>query len=400
MTDLILTLNGGSSSLKFAAYDADTTLRVMRGEFANLGQENASFRTEVGDLPQRIDPLGSLDHRAATRHLLTWLAGGAASIRAIGHRLVHGGPDQHAPALIDPPLLARLQALREWAPAHLPAELSIIDICREHFPDLPQVACFDTAFHRTMPAVARRIPIPRRLALKGIERFGFHGLSYAYLVDELARQAGPEAAAGRLVLAHLGSGSSLAAVKARQSIDTTMGFSTAGGIPMATRSGDLDPGLMRHLAQTEGMDAQAFNSMVNTASGLLGMSEISGDVRELLRHEASDPRATEALDTYGYRIRQAIGALAAALGGIDTLVFTGGVGQNAPAIRSRACGGLEFLGITLDPAANAIGGPIISTRGSSVTVRVIETDEEAVIVSIVQQMLAGGVTSQETAPHD
>lgn len=400
MTDLVLTLNGGSSSLKFAAYDADTALRVLRGELANLGQPGTAFRTQIGDLPPRVETLGSLDHAAATRHLLNWLAGGETSIRAIGHRLVHGGPNHPAPALIDTQLLRELQALRAIAPAHLPAELAIIEICREHFADLSQVACFDTAFHRNMPAVARRLPIPRRLAQSGIERFGFHGLSYAHLVGELARHGGPQVASGRLVLAHLGSGSSLAAVKGQQSIETTMGFSTSGGIPMATRSGDLDPGLAHHLAQTQGMDVRAFNDMVNTASGLLGMSETSGDVRVLLAQEATDHRAAEALDTYCYRICQAIGALAASLGGIDTLVFTGGVGQNAPAIRSRACTNLGFLGIALDEAANARNLPVISTSASPVTVRVIEADEEAVIFGMVQQTLAASTASQESKPHD
>jgi acetate kinase len=400
MTDLVLTLNGGSSSLKFAAYDADTALRVLQGEFGGLGRPNASFRTQIGDLPPRSDPLGLLDHGAAARHLLKWLAGGESSIRAIGHRLVHGGTEHHLPAVIDPQLLTQLQALSAIAPAHLPAELAIIEICREHFPGLMQVACFDTAFHRTMPAVARRLPIPRHISLKGIERFGFHGLSYAYIVGELARHAGPQVASGRLVLAHLGNGASLAAVNQQQSIETTMGFSTSGGIPMATRSGDLDPGLAHHLAQTEGMDAKAFNDMVNSASGLLGMSETSGDVRDLLAREATDHRASEALETYCYRICQAIGALAASLGGIDTLVFTGGVGEHAPAIRSRACARLGFLGIALDETANAQNQGVISTSASPVTVRVMKTDEEAMIFGLVQHMLAAGTASQEPNTHD
>lgn len=387
MTDLVFVLNAGSSSLKFAAYDAATGAPYLRGAFEDLGRRPCLLRTEGQDEPPAAIPLDLADHGAAARHLAEGIERRGLVLRAIGHRLVRGGPGHDGPRRIDQPLIDQLQALSATAPAHLPAELAIITLFGARFPSLPQIACFDTAFHRTMPGVARRLPLPRRLTQNGLERFGFHGLSCTSLVDTLEREAGPEAAAGRLILAHLGSGSSLTAVRGRRSIDTTMGFTTSGGIPMATRSGDLDPGIAYYLERTEGINARAFNDMINTASGLLGISETSGDVRQLL-DRAADPRAAEAIDYYCYRIRQAIGALAASLGGLDTLVFSGGVGQNAPAIRSRACAALGFLGIALDEAANGANAALISAPTSHVAVRVIRTDEEAVILDAVRAMLA------------
>lgn len=274
-----------------------------------------------------------------------------------------------------------LRRIVDYAPEHLPAEIAMLQFCRERHPGVLQIACFDTAFHRDMPAVARLLPLPRRFV--GVERYGFHGLSYSFLLQELERSLGQEAAGGRLVLAHLGNGASLAAVHGGRSVDTSMSFTPAAGIPMGTRTGDIDPGLVRYLAKTEGMDAEAFDHMVNHEAGLLGVSGTSSDLRELLAAEATDHRAAEAVALFCYRIKQAVGGFAAVLGGIDRLVFTGGIGENAPVIRERVCGGLEFLGIALDQGFNAQGRAIISTPSSAVPVHVMATDEEAIIAEAV-----------------
>ncbi len=252
---------------------------------------------------------------------------------------------------------------------------------------LPQVACFDTAFHREMPRVAKLLPIPRRFDAKGVQRFGFHGLSYTYLLEELERLAGPKAARGRLVLAHLGNGASLTAVRNGKSIDTSMGFTPAAGIPMSTRSGDLDPGLVWYLARTERMTGKQFHVMVHHQSGLLGVSQTSPDMRDLLARQSKDVRAAEAVALFCYQVKKWIGAFAAALGGLDMLVFTGGIGENAAEVRARICDGLQFLGIRLDARRNQAGTPVISASTSRVTVRVIRTDEEVTIAKTVCRVL-------------
>jgi len=257
---------------------------------------------------------------------------------------------------------------------------------RRH-PDVPQVACFDTAFHRSMPRVATILPIPRRYESKGVRRYGFHGLSYTYLMSELIRRADSAAAHGRVILAHLGNGASLAAVRAGKCIDTSMGFTPTAGLVMSTRSGDLDPGIGNFLAVTEAMDAAAYQKMVTHESGLLGVSEISSDIRDLLEHESTDVRAAEAVDLFCYQATKWIGAFAAALGGVDTLVFAGGIGENAVSIRARICERLKFLGIELDVARNAAGAPLISADAAPVAVRVIRTDEESVIARLTIQVL-------------
>ncbi|MBN9307774.1 acetate/propionate family kinase, partial [Devosia sp.] len=289
----ILTLNGGSSSLKFAIFDLGRPERcVTRGQFDRVGRDGTTF--SVGDSNREV---GRLDHRAATDYVLEWLDGNGdlGSVVAVGHRIVHGGSRYVAPAIIDAAMLAELGRISPFAPEHLPTEMEIAAACRQRLPDIPQVACFDTAFHRSMPTVARMLAIPRRYFERGIERYGFHGLSYTYLMGVLERETGRDAARGRLVLAHLGHGASLAAVRDGKSIDTTMGFTPAAGVPMSTRSGDLDPGLVQYLARTDVMDAASFDRMVNHESGLLGISGTSGDVRDLLELESSDPRAAEAL---------------------------------------------------------------------------------------------------------
>lgn len=384
----ILTLNGGSSSLKFAVHAALEGNRLLVGEFERLGSDQASFRAEREASVAGAGSIGHAGHGEAVHYLFNWLEAldRLPSIAAIGHRIVHGGKRYRQPARIDDAMVAELRGLSDYAPEHLPAEIDMIEACRERLGEVPQIACFDTAFHRDLPAVARLLPIPRRFAEMGIERYGFHGLSYTYLLEELRRIAGDGAAQGRLVLAHLGNGASLAAVREGRSIDTTMGFTPAAGIPMSTRSGDLDPGLVLYLSRLEGMDAERFDRMVNHESGLRGLSETSSDVRDLLDREVDDSRAGEALAVFCYQIRKAVGAYAAALGGIDTLVFSGGIGENAPAIRERICSDLGFLGIRLDAARNAGNSPLISS--GSVAVRVIPTDEEAVIVRAVADFLA------------
>jgi acetate kinase len=263
------------------------------------------------------------------------------------------------------------------------------------FPDLPQVACFDTAFHHNLPRVARLLPIPRRYEALGVRRYGFHGLSYAFQMGELARLAGPEAAQGRIILAHLGNGTSLAAVHKGKSVDTSMSFTPTAGVPMSTRSGDLDPGLLWYLTRTEGLDAKQFNEMVNFQSGLLGVSETSSDMRDLLDHETQDVRAAEAVALFCYQIKKWIGGFAAVLGGLNTLVFAGGIGENAPIVRARICDGLEFLGLEIEEKKNAVNADVISTNAGRVTVRVIRTDEELMIARMVCRVLGLGCKKEK-----
>ncbi|MDQ6734146.1 MAG: acetate/propionate family kinase, partial [Nitrospirota bacterium] len=284
-------------------------------------------------------------------------------------------------------MVAELRQLSPFDPDHIPEELELIEAFRRRFAELPQIACFDTAFHHDMPRAAQLIAIPRRYEAKGIRRYGFHGLSYAFLVEELGRVAGTEAAHGRVVLAHLGNGASLAAVMDGRSFDTSMGFTPASGVPMGTRSGDLDPGLPAYLSATENMTAQEFNTMVNSQSGLLGISETSSDMRDLLKYEAKDVRAADAVTLFCYQVKKWIGSFAAALGGVDTLVFAGGIGESAPSVRTRICEGLGFLGIELDGKANDANESVISTSAGRAVVRVIHTNEELMIAKTVNKLL-------------
>jgi len=272
----------------------------------------------------------------------------------------------------------------------MPGEILLIEAFRRRFPDLAQVACFDTAFHHGLPRVAQMLPIPRRYEAQGVRRYGFHGLSYAFLMEELARLAGSETARGRVILAHLGSGASLAAVRDATSVDTSMSFTPASGVMMSTRSGDLDPGLVWYLARAQGFDAKRFNEMVNSQSGLLGVSETSSDMRDLLHRETKDVRAAEAVALFCYQTKKWIGAFAAALGGLDTLVFAGGIGENAPTVRARICDGLGFLGIELEEKRNTASEGVISAPASRVAIHVIRTDEELMIAKTVCRVLGLG----------
>ena len=387
----ILTINGGSSSIKFALFEASASPeRIAAGSIDRIGQPHSTFKVKGRNLPDGgARPLEAPDHARAVAALMDWIDEhvGRGALAAIGHRLVHGGPNYSEPQLIDGQMLRDVRELVAFDPEHLPHEILLIEAIARRFPGLPQVACFDTAFHRDMPRIARLLPIPRRYEAQGVRRYGFHGLSYAFLMEELARQAGSKAAQGRLLLAHLGNGASLAAVRDGRSLDTSMGFTPASGLPMSTRSGDIDPGLVAYLAHAEQMSAERFNSMVNLESGLLGVSETSSDMRDLLAVEMQDVRAAEAVALFCYQIRKWIGAFAAVLGGLDTLVFTGGIGESAAPIRERICAELGFLGVDLDGDRNALHAALISTERSRVAVRVIRTDEELMIARSVARTL-------------
>jgi acetate kinase len=386
----ILTINGGSSSIKFALYQIGEPLkRNLHGTVDRIGMSGTTLTFDDPATDQRDSRrLDASDHKSAATFLMDWLEGqpGFESVLAVGHRVVHGM--QHtAPELVTQGLLDELDRISPYDPDHLPSEIELIEAFRQRHPKLPQVVCFDTAFHRTMPRVAKLLPIPRRYDAKGVERYGFHGLSYAYLMEELARLGDPAATTGRVILAHLGNGASLAAVRDGKSMDTSMGFTPTAGLVMSTRSGDLDPGLAPYLARTEHMTTQQFYEMVNHGSGLLGVSETSSDMRDLLAREASDIRAAEAVALFCYQAKKWIGSFAAALGGLDTLVFAGGIGENAPLVRARICDGLGFLGIEFDEPPNAGNAAIISTDASRVTVRVIPTDEDQMIARSVRRIL-------------
>ena len=389
MPSCVLTINGGSSSIRFAVYEAgETPRRRLDGKIDRIGLSGTNLIVnDPAGKPQVPRRLAAADHRTAVGFLLDWLEAQPvfASVKAVGHRVVHGMKHSE-PERVTPKLLAELRRITPYDPDHLPREIGLIEAFRRRHPKLPQVACFDTAFHRTMPRVARLLPIPRRYAAKGVERYGFHGLSYAYLMEELGR-LDPAAAKGRVILAHLGNGASLAAVRHGKSIDTSMGFTPTAGLVMSTRTGDLDPGLVYYLARTERMTAARFQRMVNHESGLLGVSGTSSDLRDLLAREAADVRAAEAVALFCYQAKKWIGSFAAALGGVDTLVFAGGIGENAPLIRERICDGLGFLGIALDRKRNAKNAPLISPDAGRVKVRVIRTDEELMIARSVTRVL-------------
>jgi acetate kinase len=393
----VLTLNGGSSSIRFALYDAAReSTRLLAGKLDRIGLAGTTLTI---DDPRKAaapaaESVTATDHGTAAAWLLDRLSGEPlfASVIGVGHRVVHGM--QHSqPERITPVLLDELKAITPYDPEHLPREIELIEKITRLQPEWPQVACFDTAFHRSMPPVATLLPIPRRYFAKGVQRYGFHGLSYTFLMRKLASLDEGVAARGRVILAHLGNGASLAAVQGGHSIDTSMGFTPASGIMMSTRSGDLDPGIVGFLALTESMDARAFEAMVSHESGLLGVSETGSDVRDLLARELQDPRAAEAVELFCYQVRKCIGSFAAALGGLDALVFAGGIGENAPQIRARICAPLGFLGIDLDAVRNARGldaargEALISTDAGRVPVRVIRTDEEAVIAAATVQLL-------------
>ena len=394
----ILAVNGGSSSIKFSLYnvsgpaardDGESLKKGLSGKIERIGQDNTELTyTDERSKKKSQLPVQAPDLSAAGVFLLDWLEKQADvfPLAAIGHRVVHGGPRTEACA-VDEALLNELQQISAYDPDHLPGEIELMRVIRKRYPGLLQIACFDTAFHTTLPTVARLLPIPRRYTRAGVQRYGFHGISYAYILGELMRVAGPMAAMGSLIVAHLGSGASLAAIKDGVSIDTTMGFTPAGGVVMGTRPGDLDPGVLWYLLEKEGFDAGQLDQFINHQCGLLGVSETSSDMQELLARESSDSRAAEAVALFCYEVKKAIGAFSAVLGGLDVLVFTGGIGERSAIIRSRICAGLGYLGIELDQRANAGDAIALSKAGSRTAVYAIPTDEERMIAQIVNQLV-------------
>jgi acetate kinase len=387
----ILVINGGSSTLKFALFRIGTApVRALAGSIDRIGSPDATLRWTpegAGTIGRRS--VDAPNHAACIELLLTCIADQLrhCPLVAIGHRVVHGGQHYRAPQPLTSAVMDELQRLSSNDPEHLPGEIELIQGFSQRYPHLPQVACFDTAFHRDMPRVARLVSIPRRYEKLGLQRYGFHGLSYAFLMRELERVGAPHEVRGRVIMAHLGNGASMAAIKDRSAVDTTMGFTPTSGLPMSRRSGDLDPGLVSYLARTEGMSVDQFHRMVNAESGLLGVSETSSDMRDLLKKERNDVRAAEAVALFCYHAKKAIGSMAAALGGLDTLVFSAGIGEHSPIVRARICEGLEFLGILIDPARNEAGEVVISEESGRVTVRVIHTDEESEIARSVVEVI-------------
>ena len=387
----ILTVNGGSSSIKFALFKVDGSLEgVLHGSIAGVGGPKSNFSVKDSNQSDNIEKdVAVPDLQAAVDLLLDWIEKriDRSELSAVGHRIVHGGPKYWEPQRVTPEMIKELRELSSFDPEHLPEEIMLAEAFQRRFPAVTQIACFDTAFHHDLPRVAKLLAIPRRYEAQGVRRYGFHGLSYSYLIQELERIGGAKAARGRVILAHLGSGASVAAVRDRKSIDTSMAFTPAAGLVMSTRSGDIDPGLIFYLARAEKMTAAQFDRMVNHESGLLGISEISSDMRELLAREATDVRAAEAVAIFCYQAKKWIGAYAAALGGIDTLVFAGGIGENTPLVRARICDGLGFLGLELEESRNAQNAALISSDTRRVAVRVIRTDEELMIARAVCRIL-------------
>jgi acetate kinase len=395
----VLAINAGSSSIRFAVFDAGAPpVRVRGGKIDRIGHREAELTLSAGAArtPAAPVPVDGTSFSSSVNDFLNWLETQPwlRDIEAVGHRVVHGMAHT-APQRATRELLSDLKRISALDPEHLPQEIRLVEAIGERLPDLPQVVCFDTAFHRDLPRRSALLPIPRRYDAAGIRRYGFHGLSYTYLMQELVRLHDPSAARGRVILAHLGSGASLAAVRDGRCIDTTMGFTPTGGLMMGTRSGDLDPGVLIHLAERERMDAAGFRQMLNHESGLKGVSDTSADVRDLLAREASDTRAAEALELFCYIAKKAIAAFAGALSGVDTLVFAGGIGENSPEIRARICAGLEFLGIGLSAPRNARHADVISDEeGSTVTVRVVRTDEESVVAQLTRQVVDARTTGE------
>lgn len=385
MTEALLVLNTGSSSLKFALYDLELAL-LCRGAIEEIGHTHMVLS---GRLADQIEAFGPPPEQADRDTTNAWLIATLRKLpglilRAVGHRIVHGGPRLQGPAWIDAEVLAELHSLIPLAPEHQPHNLAMVAAVSAQWPDLPQVACFDTAFHHTQPRLAAIFPLPRALTDAGVLRYGFHGLSYQYIASMLPTYLGSDAD-GRVIIAHLGNGASLCALKNRKSVATTMGFTTLDGLMMGTRSGSIDPGVVLHLILQEKMTAEEVSKLLNKESGLLGVSGISSDVRSL---EASlDPHAAEALELFAYRVIREAGSLIAALGGLDAFVFTAGIGEHSKHIRQMICKGLEWAGISLDSHRNAASEKRISTATSKICVLVIPTNEEMAIAVNTRQLI-------------
>ena len=383
----ILCLNAGSSSIKAALFGVSPPAephRLARIATSGIGEEKARLSWQIrGERSGESERPRHGDHRAALAAILDTLRHHRLPApTAVAHRIVRSPPDRSAPALLDSELRETLERCRDLAPLHMPAELDAIDAAAEHFPDAVQAVCFDNHFFAGLPAVAKRLPLPRELADAGIERIGYHGLSYEYIAHRLGR------AEGRTIVAHLGNGASMAALRDGRPIDTTMGYTPTGGLMMGTRSGDLDPGVLIALVRRQGLDADGLEALVNSRSGLLGVSSGEASMEALLARYGADAAAREAVELFCYIARKHLGALIAALGGIDTLVFTGGIGEHAPAVRERIVAGLENLGLLLDRRANAARMADIADRHSHARIRVIATDEDWVMARHAAALLA------------
>jgi len=393
MADVFAVLNAGSSSIKFSLFtERDGALQPgVRGQVEGVYTSPRFVAKDAAGQVVSEKSWGEavkLGHDGALEHIVGWLRAQLSGDRlaGVGHRVVHGGLDHTQPVRVDAAVIRALEKFVPLAPLHQPHNLTPIRILLERQPQLPQVACFDTSFHRTAPAVSQRFAVPAHLHDEGVQRYGFHGLSYEYISSVLGRHDA-KAAAGRTIVLHLGNGASMCALEAGRSVASTMGFTAVDGLPMGTRCGAIDPGVILYLLQQRGMDAKAIEKLVYSESGLLGVSGISSDMRTLLASE--DPRAKLAIDLYLYRIRRELGSLAAALGGLDAIVFTAGIGENAPAIREAVCRDAKWLGVELDAGANAAGGPRISTTASAVTAWVIPTNEELMIARHTRRLVAG-----------
>ncbi len=387
----ILTMNSGSSSIKFSLYVLGEIERLaLKGELGRIGVNQGFLQVKDHECKQlTAQELNLPDHETALKTLFDWLKDHEVGkeLHAVGHRLVHGGAAHVKPQLVSPALIEDLINLIPLAPDHLPDEIKGLEAIQRHFPDLPQIVCFDTAFHRRMPEVAQRYALPGSLHHEGLRRYGFHGLSYEYILQKLAQEAGAPAASGKIIIAHLGNGASMAAIKGGRSLDTTMGLTPAGGLVMSTRSGDLDPGVIIYLLREKGMTPTEVNHLINHQAGLLGLSGISSDMQDLLAQADTQADAGLAVDIFCYQARKFIGALAASLTGLDTLIFTGGIGENSAAIRACICANLEFLGIHLDHDLNKENRPVISKKTSPVAVRVMKTNEELMIARHTRDLI-------------
>ena len=378
----VLAINSGSSSLKYALYNIGRDEKlILSGAINGISSRTGRFYINDGNNNVLInESLRISNHEIAVVKLLRWLKKNdyLNNLDAVGHRVVHGGPRYFQPLPVSSNLLEKLHDLISISPDHLPQELKVIKTIDQYHPDIKQVVCFDTTFHRNMPELAQLYALPRTLKDEGLIRYGFHGLSYEYVLEELKKRIGNDAANGRIVVAHLGSGASMAAINRGKGIETTMGFTPTGGLMMSTRSGDLDPGVILYLLRQKNLSLVEVTEMVNKNAGLLGVSKISGDMKELLERK-KNPDAVEAVNMFCYQAKKFLGSLIAVLGGLDSLVFTGGIGENSPPIRKRICENMEFFGIHLNADRNKENAAVISDDNSTVTVRVIKTNEQIMV---------------------
>jgi acetate kinase len=395
----LVMINGGSSTVKVGIYTADDRPKLLlKAKVERIGEEHPVLTVSPADeAPGYSRDVEARDHRSAADALADWLEqDGHTPVRGVGHRVVHGGIHLRAHQLVTRELVDELRRSQYLDLAHLPREIALIEAFQARLPGIPQVACFDTAFHRDLPSVAQLLPIPREFIERGVRRLGFHGLSYTFLMQALRKVAGAEAADGRVILAHLGSGASMVALQGGRPVDTTMAFTPAAGLMMGTRPGDLDPGLIIYMMRIEKLTPEQMDDFISRQCGLAGVSGGTSDIRQLESRQASDAASAEAIDLFCYSAKKWIGAYFAVLGGLDTLVFSGGIGEHSPSIRERICRGLDALGIAVDSDRNAQSAAVISKDRSRVTVRVIPTDEEAVMAEIVTALINNNQTLKDT----